>query len=881
MNLFKNVLLLLILFYAPHLTAQKINSCNQAKKDSISFKKPVRVYNTVRLTTAKPVIDGHLNDSCWTTGEWAGNFTQWVPAEGAKPTQQTFLKILYDDQNLYVAIRAFDKNPKKIQRQAGRRDELVGDAAGVCFDSYHDHRTGFEFDITAAGQKVDAILTNPWNADFSWNAVWYAKTALEDSAWTVEMEIPLKQLRYSSDYNQIWGLHCWRWINRLQEESDWELQSSSSPGMLYLFGELRGIHGLPKSRRVEMMVSGLGKLSTFKKEPDNPFAYKGYTLGSNIGLDSKIGLSSNFTVDLTVNPDFGQVEADPSNMNLTAFETFYDEKRPFFLEGKNIFAFDLDDVNLFYSRRIGHAPTFTPTLGDNEYLKEPDNTTIISAEKLSGKTVNGLSLGVLQSLTAREDAIINTPTGNKEVTVEPMTNYFVGRVQQDFKEGNTVLGGIITSTNRFIHDDHLNFMDRNAYSGGLDFLHHWHDKEFYIDAKLVGSSITGSREAIQNLQLSSAHYFQRPDADHITYDSTLTRLSGWGGNIKIGKGSKGNWRYSTSFLFRSPALDLNDLGYMQTADMITQSNSLSYFVTKPVSVFRTYTFGVYESNNWDFGMHYLSSSTIGNIYLEFLNKWSINTVLYYITKALDTHLLRGGSAMYVPADWQASMSVKSDYSKKVSFNLKYAFSFPNMQGNTYSYYASMTVQPYNTLKLSMDLNYVTTKDKLQYVDNKTYNGSNDYFLATINRQTLSATFRIDYNITHELSLQYYGSPYTSVGKYSDFKKVTSPRNKDFNSRFQMLNTSIIQQNNYQIDENGDGITDYTLSNPDFNFYQFRSNFVMRWEYLRGSQLYFVWSNELTSSINSGHDSVFKIVNGLSKGTAKNIFLVKLNYWFSL
>ncbi len=502
-------------------------------------KNPLRTYTTVRLTTPKPVIDGKLNDECWKTGEWGGDFVQWIPKEGAKPSQETQFKILYDDKNIYVAIRAFDKEPNKISRKAGRRDEFVGEQAGVNFDSYHDHRTGFEFSVTAAGQKIDLILTNPMVPELDWNAVWYLKTGLEDSAWVAEYEIPLSQLRYSNDKEQVWGLHVWRWIDRLQEESDWEPQTSTGPGMLYLFGELHGIKDLPKSRRIEIMPYTLGKLKTFEKIPQNPFAKNGHSFLGNVGLDAKIGLSSNFTADFTINPDFGQVESDPSVMNLTAFETFYEEKRPFFLEGKNIFRFELGDANVFYTRRIGHAPTYHPELGENQFIDYPDNTSILSAAKISGKSKNGLAVGVLHSLTAGENAELSTNGIKKNLQVEPLTSYTVGRLQQDFNEGTTVLGGIFTATNRFINDPYLEFLNTNAYTGGFDLLHQWNDKEFFVDAKIIGSAISGSTEAIQNLQLSSARYFQRSDASYMDFDPNRTTLSGQGGRVKIGKGSKG------------------------------------------------------------------------------------------------------------------------------------------------------------------------------------------------------------------------------------------------------------------------------------------------------------------------------------------------------
>ncbi len=843
-------------------------------------KKPLRIYNTIRLTTERPIIDGALNDPCWETGEWAGDYIQWIPNEGAKPTKPTQLKILYDDKNIYVAMRAFD-DPEKISRKAGRRDEFAGDMVGINFDSYHDRRTGFEFDLTAAGQKMDLILMNN-SSDYNWDPVWKGKTGKGDSVWTAEFEIPLSQLRYSSDYEQIWGLHCWRWIDRLQEESDWEPQSSKGPGPLYLFGELHGIKGLPKSKRIEIMPYTLGKLKTFKKEPLNPFADKGRTWSGNIGIDAKIGLSSNFTADLSINPDFGQIESDPSVMNLTAFETFYAEKRPFFLEGANIFTFDLgDDSKLFYSRRIGQSPSYSPSLKANEYMKYPDNTTILSAAKISGKTSDGLSIGILQSLTANEYAKIDSAGRKKNLNVDPLTSYTILRVQQDYKQGNTILGGMFTSTNRVLHDSQLNVLNREAYSGGLDLFHQWNDKEFYLDAKLVGSNIKGKVEAINELQQSSARYYQRPDIDYIHYDSTRTQLSGFGGRVKIGKGSKGLWRYSTEINWRSPGLDFNDIGYMPTADIFSEANSLSCFIVQPVSIFRSYTIGVSQINNWDFGMHYLSSG--GSIYanLGFINKWSLSSTVNYTSKALDTRILRGGYAMYIPGLWTNKLSFSTDPSKKLILSLNSNISSSENQSNRYySEEAGLSVRPINALKLSISANYACNKDDLQYVDTQPVNGENKYILGKINQKTLSATFRIDYNITPELSIQYYGSPFASVGKYSDFKVVTNPRDADYKGRFTMLNP-VLNGNNYEVSGNNSFPINYSFKNPDFNFYQFRSNFVFRWEYCPGSQIYLAWSQERTNYVMSGNNSVYDALSNIKNIFPTSVFMIKFNYWFSI
>lgn len=869
------------LFLYPSFSSAKNEFGGDTIKTDIKPKE-VRIYTTERLSTPKPIIDGVLNDDCWKTGNWATDFVQWIPTEGAKPSQPTFVKVLYDDKCIYVAIRAVDSEPRKISRKAGRRDELTGDMMGITFDSYHDHRTGFEFDMTAGRQKIDLILNNTGSGDMNWNAVWYGKVAYEDSAWTTEMEIPLSQLRYSNQYEQVWGLHVWRWIDRLQEESDWEKQSSTGPGPLYLFGELHGIKGLKKSQRIELMPYALGEMKTFRKEPGNPFASSGHRFMGNIGLDAKIGVGSNFTVDMTVNPDFGQVEADPSVMNLTAFETFYEEKRPFFLEGKSIFNFDMDDASVFYSRRIGHSPSYQPTLKDQEYIKAPDNTTILSAVKFSGKTSKGLSVGALQSFTANEKATINSVTGDRKVSVEPFTSYAVARIQQDFNQSNTIIGGILTSTNRNINNPDLNFLNRGAYTGGLDLMNYWKDKKYFLEAKVIGSDIQGDVNAIRNLQLSSARYYQRPDASHLNYDSTLTSLSGYGGKIKIGKGSKGLWKYSTEIGWRSPGFDLNDIGYLQTADLIRQKNMLSYFINKPAFIFRTYTVGLEQGNNWDFNGQYLSSDETLNISADFKNKWGITSILKYKNESFDNRILRGGNAMLVPSNWIETFTIKTDQSKKANMNFSTIASFSREHSYNFNdYTAGISVRPVNTLLFSMNIDYSIKTDKLQYVDTERYNSQNRYLLGQLNQETLGLTFRVDYNITPEISIQYYGSPYATLGKYSNFKAITNARDDNYSNRFKIINPVLVNGDTYQVDENNDHVVDYSFKKPDFNFNQFRSNLVFRWEYKPGSQIFLVWSNERTDWLNPGDEPLHSALSRLSNAAPNNIFLIKFNYWFSI
>ena len=356
------------------------------------FTGETRIYNTVHISSGKPKIDGVLDDACWLEGEWTGNYRQNMPTEGAHPSQKTEFKILYDDENIYVAILAYDNEPDKIDRQMTRRDERLGDIVGVNFDSYFDHRTGFEFNLTAAGCKLDLIVTND-GFDTNWNPVWDGKVGLMDSGWIAEMQIPLSQLRYGKQEEQVWGLHAWRWINRNRESDHWNLIPRDNAGLLYYFGELHGLNNLPKISRMEFMPYTLAKMEIYPKTEGDPYK-DGFDPSAAIGLDGKFGLGSNFTVDYTINPDFGQVEADPSDLNLTAFETYYEEKRPFFIEGRNIFDYSFDDNQLFYSRRIGHVPMYRYEPDSGEYVKQPEYTSILGALKLTGKTSKGLSVGV-------------------------------------------------------------------------------------------------------------------------------------------------------------------------------------------------------------------------------------------------------------------------------------------------------------------------------------------------------------------------------------------------------------------------------------------------------------------------------------------------------
>jgi len=697
----------------------------------------------------------------------------------------------------------------------------------------------------------------------------------EENAWTAEFEIPLSQLRYSPDPEQVWGFDSWRFINRLQEEDHWKLVANDGTGVVYTYGELHGLDGLPRNRRLEISPYLSGSITTNKKIPDNPYA-KGVRFNARGGLDAKIGITNNFTLDATINPDFGQVEADPSVMNLSAFETYFEEKRPFFIEGNNIFAFDFDGDDLFYSRRIGHAPSYHPGAG---MMKMPEFTTIGGAAKVSGRTSNGLSVGILEAVTLKANAHIYENGVDSAKVVEPLANYLVGRFQKDFDRGNTILGGIVTHTHRAIRDEHLNFLGRDALSVGIDFTKFWADRKYFMEIKAIGSHIGGDQEAINRLQTSPARYYQRPGSG-LPYDTTSTRMSGMGGYFRIGRSSKGHWRYSEEVVIRTPGLEFNDLGFMKLSNTIKNSTRVSYVEKDNQWIFKNYDISLSQDNAWNAQGRGLYSDLEMDADFELRNHWSIFLEGKYKFRIVDEQLLRGGIAMKVPDQLQYEGGVFSDHSKKLTFGIYAAYNH-GLTGDSKFLYISpqMSYRPFSNLLLSVNAVYERNLNDLQYIGKLPHlTTSPAWLLGEVDNRNLGMTLRIDWAITPELTIQYYGSPFISLGDYTDLKEVTHPMDAKYENRFRKVPFERSGKD-YLLDSNGDGIYNLRIDNPSFNYQQFRSNLVLRWEYLPGSTLYFVWSQDRTGYDAGGPFSFgegYKLMGEVFPG---NVFMIKLNYWF--
>lgn len=831
-----------------------------------------RVYYATR-TELKPKIDGKLDDECWkSVGTWDGDFIQQQPHQAAPPSQPTEVKILYDDKYLYFALKCHDYEPEKMSPILGRRDENNGDMAGIAIDSYNDKQTAFEFNVTAAGQKVDLLHMGEYGWDFNWDAVWDGKSSIGDSAWYAEMRIPFTQIRFSNVKEHVWGMHIWRWIYRLQEESQWKLIPVDAPAMVYIFGELRGINDIPYKRNFEVMPYVRGK---YIPNSENKQFF-------GAGIDGKIGLTSNLTLDYTVNPDFGQVEADPSVLNLTSYEVFYDEKRPFFLEGNNILEYNVDNDMLFYSRRIGHAPSYEPDVSDNETLIMPENTAIINALKLTGKNKSGLSLGIINSMTAKESATIKSADNELKQVVEPFTNYFIGRVKQDYNKGSTTIGAMVNSTIRKIDDYQLeNRLAQNSIVGGFDFEHNWQNRKYFVNAKGFASQVNGSEMAISRLQRSSQHLFLREDADHLDYNPDLTSLKGWGGALSGGKRS-GKFRLVGDLNWHSPGLDFNDIGYMRQADYVKQEVSMLYNVNKPKGILLRYYFQLKQRHDWSFGGENLHDRLNAQMQLRFSNYWSFSTNLTREFNILDTRQLRGGPALRIDPNSAIGVIFQTNSSKPLLFATRLNFTrFDDKITWENSYDFAVTWLINNQINLSVSTGFISEIDNSQYIKQQTVDEIRQYFVGKIDRKTLYSTIRAEYFITPELSLQYYGSPYASIGKYLDFRRVEQSRARDLNKRYAMLNVNENGDDKWVTDENGNVILDYAYESPDFNFQEFRSNFVLRWEYKTGSTLYFVWTNSGFSYEDKYNPSIWNSFKNISKVNSQNAFMIKLSYWFSL
>jgi len=864
-----------------------------------------------RVVRAAPLmgevkIDGRLDEAAWATAEVAGDFTQSWPREGEPASFRTEARVLLGGDALYVGVRMFDPNPELIAAPLARRDAggIYSDWVHIILDSRMDRRTAFRFTANPRGVQKDVYTYDDGNEDASWDAVWEVATSIDSLGWTAEYRIPLSQLRFATgdDASGVWGLGIMRDVARLDERTTWSPWSRNTPGFVSRFGDLAGLKDVRASRRLEILPYASSQLTRAPGDRANPFYNANATTGA-LGADLKVGMPLGLTLSATINPDFGQVEVDPAQVNLSAFETFFSEKRPFFTEGADVFGFgrvrsfsNYGSQEYFYSRRVGRAPR--RQLSGSDFVDAPLQTTILGAAKVSGRTPGGWSVGLMNALTAREEARYVDAGGAERATpVEPLTNYTVGRVRRDLRGGQTVIGALATATTRRLSDTaFLPLMHERAYLGGVDFDHRWNRGVWSLGGFLAGTHVEGDARAIAATQRTSGRYYHRPDADYLEYDPNRTSLAGHIGSLALARSGEGGPEFSMTYKESSPGFELNDAGFQGRTDYRTFNTLLARPVNRPWGVLRNHNIFGYTYHTWNFGGDPILAGYALAANGTFTNLWSAEARVQYRPEVMDDRLTRGGPIALMPAQWLFSASVQSDPRKRLSTGVWYNDTSDELGGYSRSLELSFDVRPSSALRLRMGPGLSLARSTRQYVAAATDAEATEtfgrrYIFADLEQTTLAVETRVDWTFTPQLSLQLFAQPYVSAGSYSGFKAFRTPGTHDFDAYGACSATAAAGTSTICRGTDANGRPQYTadfdgvgpapgirFADPDFTFRSLRGNAVLRWEYRPGSALFFVWQQERSKDLAYGNFDFTRDYGALFREPARNIFLVKATYW---
>ncbi len=824
-------------------------------------------------------IDGSLNETQWKTATPIGELTQLDPAEGKPATERSDIRFMYDDDALYIGAMMYDRFPPR--GRLGRRDmdRTGSDWLSVIIDTNHDHRTAVGFEVNPLGVKRDQTQA-PTGKDDSWEPVWEVATAVVDSGWIAEMRIPFSQLRFAGRSNLIWGLQIERRIDRDQELAQWAFTPREQPGGIPRFGHLTGITDIATGKKLEIMPYVVTRSENIDRT-GNPFR-DNHEINGDAGLDLKYRVTSNMTLDATVNPDFGQVEVDPAVINLTAFETFFPEKRPFFVEGSELFNFGTDGTNsVFYSRRIGKQPSLSPPYAETDV---PDKTSIIGATKLTGRTGGGWAMGVLDAVTQRETARFRAPDGTDgHFVVEPLTNYFAGRLRREARGGLTAIGGFLGAVNRSSLDGVLaDVLRKSAYTGGVDFFHDWAQRTWSLNGFVAASHVTGSNAAIIATQRLPYHYFQRPDATHLELDSSATALTGFAGSVNLNRQVGRHWNYGGGFNTISPKYEISDLGFQRRADRIDLQANGSYVETHP-GRFRQY--GIFETALFEhnYAWDAISSRLFHNSFVQFLNYWRANlNITLSLPGTTDDRLTRGGPRASRPSFFAVNPSISSDPRKSVVYNLG-NFIQTGRAGSNSDWFANVQIKPRPSLEFQLGPSVSWDKSKAQFLGRvadpaatRTYGAR--YIFASVNQTTVSLDTRVNYTFSPTLSLQVFAQPFLASGKFGATKEFAEPGTYEFLTYGR--DVGVISNGRIYPNGQGTGAVSFPVPQPDFNIGSLRGNAVMKWDWRPGSTMYLAWQqtrNDFTpiGDFAFGHD-----IDNLFSAKPDNIFLIKVSYWLN-
>lgn len=837
------------------------------------------VANAVRVT-APISVDGVLNEQVWRSAPPITDLTQLDPAEGQPVSERTEIRVLYDHDALYVGAWMYDRQAARAR--LGRRDMSMAasDWLTIIFDSKHDHRTGFGFEINPAGVRRDQTR-DPNNEDDSWDPVWSAATTVTDSGWFAELRIPFSQFRFGGQAQQTWGLRVERQIARNQEFAFWPFVPRDEPAGIARYGHLTGIQNIVTGKRLEIMPYAVTR-GEYIDPRGNPFREKSEH-SVEAGVDLKVRLTGNLTLDATVNPDFGQVEVDPAVINLTAFETFFPEKRPFFIEGSELFRFGTDGTNsVFYSRRIGKQPSLRPPFPARDV---PDATRILGAVKLTGRTDGGWSVGSMDAVTAREIARFIDGGGTPGTSVaEPLTNYFAGRARRESNAGQTALGGFLGAVNRDLETDELRDVLRSAaYSGGADFVHQWAQQTWTFAAFAAGSHVRGDTAIMRATQRLPYHYFQRPDAAHVELDTLATSLTGFAASTSLEHRIGRHWVLGASLNTITPGYEVSDLGFQRRADRIDKQLAVEFSDTRPRGIFRRWSgyFVPLVEHNYD--LDNISDRIFTGVRTQFMNYWRAGLNFSLSPwPTVDDRLTRGGPAATRPRTTSAGIDIDTDPRAMIVAGLEVGIERGDaltMDGAE----ASITIkpQPHWEVRLAPGIqrDRATAQYLFQLADpaaTRTY--GRRYVFADLDQRVFAIETRVNYTFTPRLSLQAYVQPFVASGRFGAAKELERPRTYSFlvygRDIGEIANNTI-----YPTGQASGGVA-FPVPQEDFNVRSLRGNAVLRWEWRPGSTLYLAWQQTREDFAPIGDFDLGNDLRALYSASPDNIVLLKVSYWLN-
>ena len=832
-------------------------------------------------------FDGQLDEEVWSTAPPVTDFVQKEPLEGAAPTDRMDVRFAFDDEALYVGARMYSQSREAIQAPLSRRDDVrQAEYVLVSFDTFLDRRTAYTFGVTASGVRLDHFhpADDENQRDREFDPVWEARAQIGETGWTAEFWIPFSQLRFNNRPDQVWGLNIRRWIPSRNEEVYWVLIPRTVQGWASRFGQLTGIRNVPPTRRIELLpYVGSDSRVTDDRNAASPFD-DGVNLTGRVGVDFKMGFGPNLTLDATVNPDFGQVEADPAEVNLTAFETFFDERRPFFVEGARLLG-SRRDRNFYYSRRIGAPPT---TLVQGDFVDYPRDSTIVVAAKLTGRLSSGTSLGFLGAVTGAEVARTaeeNTPAATRRIRVGPSALWGVARIEQEFGPATSTASVMLTAVHRNMtsEDPLAARLVRNAFTASGDSLLRFRGGEYELRLHGGVTYADGEPEAISQLQRSPVRYFQRPDVDYVTVDPTRRRLVGGKGTVEFERTSGRHWLWSTRVDMESPEFETNDIGRLRLADGIQWFNNLRYRETEPGTLLRAYSIGGGTRAEWNYGGDRQINGYRLDGSVTWLNFWRTNVSLNVDGRTQDLGLTRGGPSMQQPRRWEVDARLSNSSAERTRWTADVSYGRDEDGGLQFDVEAEISVRPQPRWELSVNPSYTRELFTQQYVAELDRDGPDTfgrrYVFSHIDRSTLVMQTRLNYTFKPDLTLDVYAEPFAASGHFFSHGELAVPRTREIR-RYGTEGTTVEELEDGTLRVT-DGDEMFDLANRDFNALSFRSDVVLRWEWRPGRTLFLVWQQDrfeqqtINSRVNAGD------LFGSLTSPGINFFLVKASFWLPI